>query len=88
MVVLLLRRAARRGRWCPWDGASATFSTPGSVLSSRSCFWPSLPWARTPAAHRTPRLRRGQGAFHLGDHAPRRRVGADRRLGARAERCL
>jgi hypothetical protein len=33
MVVLLLRPSARRGRWCPWDGASATFSTPGSVLS-------------------------------------------------------
>ena len=28
----------------PWDGASATFSTPGSVLSSRTCFWPSPPW--------------------------------------------
>src|SRR4051812_26199428 len=27
MVVLLLRRAARRGHWSLWDAASATFST-------------------------------------------------------------
>jgi hypothetical protein len=24
---VLLRHAAGRGRWCPWDGASAAFST-------------------------------------------------------------
>src|SRR5215217_6640008 len=35
MVVLLHRRAARYGHWCTKDGASATFSTPGNVLSSR-----------------------------------------------------
>jgi hypothetical protein len=34
MAVLLFRRAARRGRWRRWDGASATFSTPGNALSS------------------------------------------------------
>src|SRR5919109_5251012 len=44
MVVLLLLRASRRGRCYPWDGAGATFSTSGSVLSSRTCFWPSPPW--------------------------------------------
>src|SRR5215217_7164652 len=31
MVVLLLRRAACRGHSCPWDGASATFSTPDTT---------------------------------------------------------
>jgi hypothetical protein len=31
--VLLLRRAARRGRACPWDGASAPFSTPETFPS-------------------------------------------------------
>src|SRR5438067_4352073 len=55
MVVLLLRRAARRGHWCTWDGASATFSTPGNVLSSRTCFWPSPPWG----AHTAERDHRG-----------------------------
>src|SRR5579863_7199267 len=37
MVVLLLRRAARRGRSCPWDGASATFSTPGTITALNRC---------------------------------------------------
>src|SRR5215211_2051662 len=31
MVVLLFRRAARRGHSCPWDGARATFSTPDTA---------------------------------------------------------
>jgi hypothetical protein len=43
-VVLLLHQATRPGRSCPWDGASATFSTldsfpsrlPLSTLDQRS----------------------------------------------------
>ena len=54
MVVLLLRRAARRGHSCPWDGASATFSTPGSVLSSRTCFWRAEHLSGNPLWHDHP----------------------------------
>src|SRR5216684_768578 len=58
IVVLLLGRAAHRGPWYPWDGASATFSRRGSsrgigpegqrpraaaaVLSLRGCGGPSV----------------------------------------------
>jgi hypothetical protein len=34
MVVLLHRARPVPGRWCPWDGAGAPFSTPGGVLDS------------------------------------------------------
>src|SRR4051812_31247285 len=48
MVVLLLRHAADRGRWCAWDEASITFSTSTGVLSSPTCGRPS-PAPATPA---------------------------------------
>jgi hypothetical protein len=65
IVVLLLRRAARRGRWCPWDGASATFSTPGSVLSSRTCFFPSPPWGAHTAEREPARTHASRFAYRL-----------------------
>ena len=43
-MVVSFRVAACRGPWCPWDGVSATFSTPGNVLSSRDLHLASPLW--------------------------------------------
>ena len=63
MVDLLLRRAACHGHWCTWDGASATFSTPGNVLSSRDLHLAVTPWGAN-TAEREPASTRASRSAH------------------------
>src|SRR5215467_1388267 len=82
MALLLLRHAARRGRWCPWDGASAAFSTPASVLIYRTCFCPSPPLRHpnrptVPCPRGAGAGRRGRGVLRKG--RDRLAAGDDRR---------